>query len=472
MKKYIYTILCMVLFYFCDEYVDIQPRGEKIGTSLEDVNLLLNQGENLSDLSGQAFGTVNYIPTIINDNIRATAEDLTNMNVISQGSALRFAGEIFLLKDQFYRDSERDGHWGGSYNAIGISNYALGLLEAMYLTDTRDIALKATYQGEAFVHRAFHYFRLVNIYGPHFGLTEAAVPESGVPIITKFGDHSLSIVRNSVEEVYALIVEDLEKAISLLPEQNIRRDRPSKTSAYALLSRVYLHMGDYDKALQNAQATLGIQNTLYDYNTLVGNLRPTKLENVEHVLLKISKVILTGAYPNTYLFNRFSPELEALYEAGDLRRKEFTVYDGSLSFGEANFNRNRRLTVGVTTPELMLIKAECMARQENFSGAMSVLNILRATRYATAVVATNGHELNAANKGEALVHILNERRREFHVNGLRFFDIKRLNAIENAGISITRGGVALAPNSINWAMPIGIDVINNSNGDIKQNKRE
>ena len=99
---------------------------------------------------------------------------------------------------------------------------------------------------------------------------------------------------------------------------------------------------------------------------------------------------------------------------------------------------------------------------------MDAINTLRAKRFN----ASFDHKLTATTKEEAIKHVLEERSREFNTNGMRFFDIKRLNAIENAGISLTRGAVTYGPNSINWEMPIDPKIINSSNGQIKQNPRE
>jgi hypothetical protein len=92
-------------------------------------------------------------------------------------------------------------------------------------------ATKNTVTGEAMVWKAMAYFFLVRCWG-------------AVPIIHSNSDiigagTALQLRRNKVEDVYEYIVRTLDKAITLLPEQN-EPGRINKYSAYALLAKVYL----------------------------------------------------------------------------------------------------------------------------------------------------------------------------------------------------------------------------------------
>jgi hypothetical protein len=77
---------------------------------------------------------------------------------------------------------------------------------------------------------------------------------------------------------------------------------------------------------------------------------------------------------------------------------------------------------GTTVQEMILTKAECLARQGKFQQAMETVNILRAKRIAPGPEV----KLSAATKEEAIAKILEERVREL-TWGLRWFDIRRLN---------------------------------------------
>ncbi|NRS89267.1 hypothetical protein HNQ02_002193 [Flavobacterium sp. 7E] len=91
--------------------------------------------------------------------------------------------------------------------------------------------LKNRYLGEALFLRAWHHFMLTKLFG-EIPLKVSAVDE----ISEVFGAKNAPL-----EDVYALLIKDLNEAISLL---SVKRDggRADKVAAQALLSKVYLTM--------------------------------------------------------------------------------------------------------------------------------------------------------------------------------------------------------------------------------------
>ena len=85
--------------------------------------------------------------------------------------------------------------------------------------------------------------------------------------------------------------------------------------------------------------------------------------------------------------------------------------------------------VGMTTPEMYLTKAECLARAGRTDEAAEVLRTLRRTRF------TN--ETAANNIGGSVEEVLDERSREMGPFW-RFYEAKRLNGAEHAGIELRR----------------------------------
>src|SRR5690606_13118288 len=68
---------------------------------------------------------------------------------------------------------------------------------------------------------------------------------------------------------YSQILEDLNEAFELLPQFDPIKTRPSKIAAQALLSRVYLMMGDYDRAEAAASYVINREElSLMDYSSL------------------------------------------------------------------------------------------------------------------------------------------------------------------------------------------------------------
>ena len=123
---------------------------------------------------------------------------------------------------------------------------------------------------------------------------------------------------------------------------------------------------------------------------------------------------------------------------------------------------------GLATDELFLIKAECLARAGNASGALSTLNDLLRARYAQGTFV----DLHADDPQQALRLVLQERRKELVFRGIRWSDLRRLNK-EGAGIVLTRllngKTYTLPANSNKYTLPIPPDEIA-LNG-IEQNPR-
>ena len=86
---------------------------------------------------------------------------------------------------------------------------------------------------------------------------------------------------------------------------------------------------------------------------------------------------------------------------------------------------------------------------------IGTLNTIRKNRYLTAAFVNL--DQSAYTQAQVLDLVKEERRRELWGKGLRWFDLKRYNALDNAGISITRffSGDKLMPSDKEWVLPIG-----------------
>lgn len=116
------------------------------------------------------------------------------------------------------------------------------------------------YSAEAKVVRALAHFDLVRVYGKTYTADNGA--SLGVPVVTSALDTEAKPSRSSVSEVYAQVLEDLTDAIN---SNNLPTDFTpgyiNVWAAKAILTRVYLTMGDNSKALSTAEDI--IQNSPY-----------------------------------------------------------------------------------------------------------------------------------------------------------------------------------------------------------------
>lgn len=124
--------------------------------------------------------------------------------------------------------------WNSEYKNIRATNIFFSKIDGVEfdntLTDGKTMKDRLT--GEAYFMRAYYYHRLTSLYG-------------GVPIITKpYGlkDDFLT-ARNTWEECINFIVQDLDKAIALLPamQSGKNKGRVTKGAAMAMKARVLLY---------------------------------------------------------------------------------------------------------------------------------------------------------------------------------------------------------------------------------------
>lgn len=121
--------------------------------------------------------------------------------------------------------------WQNLYNTVVNTNNVICQFEKQ--EEVRN-ELK-TGLGEAYLMRAYTYFRLVRIFGE-------------IPLI-KNVDVNFTLTKSSFKEIYSLIESDLLRAVSLLPANRasarIPGETPHRGTAKAILAEVYLNMGGY-----------------------------------------------------------------------------------------------------------------------------------------------------------------------------------------------------------------------------------
>lgn len=106
--------------------------------------------------------------------------------------------------------------------------------------------------GEAYILRALHYFNLVRLFG--------AAPLHTAPVTSL---DQVSAPKASMQELYALMVDDLRKAIDLTDAT--RRDgRANKVAAWGLLAKVYLNQASGKANNSPGYDFVPDANALYD----------------------------------------------------------------------------------------------------------------------------------------------------------------------------------------------------------------
>ena len=443
--------MVVILLSSCDkdELLDINPYSKKVPQSVGDFELLMMQRY---DFGSTSQGRVPSYETdlLLSDDIEFS-EMLYNQ-FASQD--IRFADALIWEKD-FGAIDDLDWDWYSLYNQIQVMNTVISQLIDPEIDGEQ--SKKDALISEAKVHRAFAYYSLINLYAKQYDATTAS-SDLGVPIriSPEFG----ATPRASVQEVYDLILKDLDEALlsNSLPGSVTENNwRASVAAAHAVRAKVYLAMGNYKAAKDDAEACLDLYSTLVDANTLMG--LPNNFENEEVILLKGQVGPLAFAFVDV----RVSNELISMYDADDLRTQRYNTGWTPNVFDLLGL-RSKVPHIGLSVPEMYLIKAECNSRPGgDFAQAIDDLNTLRVNRYRTGTY-TDLTTSELPDAATTLAFIKEERRRELAGQGVRWFDLKRYNAFDGDNISITRelNGVihTLEPNSNRWIIPISRRDIN------------
>lgn len=312
--------------------------------------------------------------------------------------------------------------WNSSYHQIYCANAVIeGCENSTALTATE----KNQFIGEALFVRALVHAYLVNLYGP-------------IPYISTT-DYELNRVdsRIPVSDVYELLINDLEQAVSLLPDAYVTSDRvrPNRSAAAAFLARTYLYAERWSEASNTASSV--INNSLYIWEN---NIDAVFLKNAKSTIWQFSPK-LANANTNEgalFIFQNGPPTTVGLsagfynsFDAADLRKSHWiaTVTNGTNTWYHAHKYKQKTTTsssvehsIVLRLSEQYLIRAEARARQGELSSAINDLNKVRQRAglpNTTAVTAT-----------EILEAVLEERKHEFFTEfGHRFFDLKRYGVI-------------------------------------------
>lgn len=336
--------------------------------------------------------------------------------------------------------------WKSPYIVIGRANRIIAAAEGGALSDAAEA--KATidqYAAEAKVLRALAHFDLVRIYGKPY--TEDQGASLGVPLVTEVLESNAKPARSTVAEVYTQVVKDLTEAIS--SNALATETEPGYVSVWgakAILSRVYLNMGDYANALSVAEDIIKNSGaalwTRDQYLKAWDASTPNESEflfrlNVagstdSNDLNGIGNLQQRDGYKEMVATKKFVDMLTS--DPKDVRNdmflpakaeKEVAVYGTNKVFlnklrGQGGNLRNVTIVPIIRLSEVYLTAAECAFRNNDKTKAVEYLNDLVKNRTTTEASLATVDNIT-------LERILIERRKELIGEGQRYFDALRNN---------------------------------------------
>lgn len=365
---------------------------------------------------------------------------------------------------------------GSRWNAfyLSIRNANLVIANAPNGTDISEEEV-ASFLAEAKFLRALAYFDLVRNWG-------------GVPIRTEENMTEINIERSSVDEVYALILSDLETAEAILDDVPYQVGRPTKWAAKTLLADVYLFRGMDKEARDKAAEVIAsnqfslvpvssVENIQWD---IFGPELTTTPEEIFY--FKFARELGQGNYllwilnhPSTGLYNfggafaHYSMTTNPFYinwDDNDLRKGLWDQVDFGLGPNTLVSSKYvepaavDNLGSGNDLPiyryaEVLLIYAETAARVAGAPTveAMEALNQVHRRAYGQDPQTASSVDFEIADYDlEAFIDlVIQERAYEFIFEGKRWLTLKRTGKAQEAIMAAK--GLTIAEAHYLWPIP-------------------
>lgn len=431
--KNILSLAAMILIAFlsgCAKFTDITPKGQNLLNRASDLDLLMNV-----NFSGPAYDYLRQT-MLINDNY------LLADNVPNVISGVQSLNKILLTYDETGDRAgltATDSRYEGLYATISkVANIVITMGDQA----SGDAQLIKQLKAEAYILRAFLHYRLVNLYAKAYDPATAAT-DGGIPyvkdiIFDKVND------KKTLREVYDNLLADLDAGISaeVLPGTPKNSMRIGKGFAYGVKAQVLLSMRNYPAALEAVNEALKYNSTLEDHRPLLA-INPIAARSLNRVGISAADNIFY-AFGNSFdpSILTASPEVLTNYEAGNIIKDRTETYNylyGQLYVGlpnspawlAINYQGN---SAGMTTSDLILMKAECLIRTNKINEGMDEVNRVRIRRMDPA----NYVALSATTEAQAMGYLQKTSRIEFIFTIRNFNNIKRWNREGKYKETITR----------------------------------
>lgn len=428
MKKiFFYTILSLSILSCDNEKITFAPYN-----AVNDATLLSKPADFTNVINGayaymvKRGGDTGFGEELLIDSEVATDNLILNIQGRqSNKDGFRFSSTPSSSHFDFYNSG---------YRAITFANLALSKLSVLQVGTFKD-----NIEGEARFIRAINHFELLRNY--------SKIPTQAADANASLGISYLEVVnpilkpsRLTVAESYDKVLADLLIAKDKIGNNSITDGHPGKSAVYALLSRVYLYMGQWQNCIDNSN--LAISNYSGDIATrsqfytsaTTGLWEDT---NSSGVLFKLRIDLTDGTTPGVAYSQAVGAQIKSEYCVSkeffdkflstDIRKSAYIktgpfagkIYNNISKYdGRGNGPKNLVDVKLLRIEEVYLNKAE--AEYNLNGGGLVSLDKLRSNRYSPLV--------SGGETGTALFNaIMLERRLELAFEMDRYYTLKRQN---------------------------------------------
>ena len=440
MKKiiYIYTFLSALLFTTtsCEDFLNITPDGQ----AKRDQLLSTPQG-----IEDAMYGIYSQMRS---QSLYGQELHFSTLEILSHTLWCNGSDGITAMGNYDWSHSSVkavfESAWIAMYKNISNVNSVLNAPLVMEATEYP----YTVYRGEALGLRAFMHFDLVRLFAKQYTVDPAA---DGIPYATEFSLNTPDF--ESLAKNYEHILADLHEAELLLADEdkyendgNFMLDRQihfNLRAVQATLARVYLTMGNKEKAAQYALAVINDgKYVLKEFTEVVNDLAGvlSKKETIFGIYYAgfYTTVVAKLQQMTFYYSLDLRDDFMSLYEkdasgsdyrtkayftevgTGDDRKYRLSKFTDIYELNNNVANRPSDLILGINMiriPEMYYIAAEALL-ESDYDQALELYNAVREHRGLKAI----------ADDKELTVELINdERYKEMIGEGQTYFNMKRQN---------------------------------------------
>ncbi|KLT67066.1 RagB/SusD family nutrient uptake outer membrane protein [Pedobacter sp. BMA] len=459
MKNTIFTIAIILAGFLtsCEKFTEIEPKGRNLLSSVNDLDLLLND-----PFPGFTVPrTANLTSGIYN----------TNLALLKNETVRTFNYAIIFWDERADRAALRPSCniYEPIYSVIGKTCNPV-IARADLARGDKQLANR--YKAEAYVLRAWFHYLAVNIFAKAYNPATAAT-DGGVPYLLETDALSEPSKKYTVAEVYELITNDLNNAFKLnaLLNEGINPQRVGKSFAYAVQARVNLSMRRFDQALIAARSSLAINSQLDNHNNMlidypVAGISPSpkgwarpRFSSKEDLFNTLTFATLTWFPPellaqfdrNSVLYNYMPTQMNIPF-AGDAGNSFFGM-PGQKAVWTLGSTVSEVSGAGLTSVDMRLAEAECLLRSNDLPAAKEKLETIRKMRIITSRYAAS----SATTRTELFALLKQLSRSENFITFKDMIDLKRWNTEPEFAANLQRTILGttytLTPQSPLWNFP-------------------
>lgn len=400
---------------------------------LDDTNpdAIAESPETLSDitfLDRLLLNTYQTMPVGRDGFIQSMMTDEARIAGSNNGSGVFLWGRTFTSQD-----NDVEALWFSAYRTIYTANRVIENIDKVTNAGTNGLSINQV-KAEALGMRAFMHFMILKDFSPKYDPSAL-----GCAYVTTSDESHIydKPSRENMQVSYQKVLADLDAAIALNPSNTLNK-RISIGALRAMKAQVYLEIGDYANSTTFASQAL-VGKSLFATPTQINNLwidpiagaglNTTTTDAPEVIFQQINiagsvNTNMGGFYrsPSLGFFWYVANTLASKYNTSDYRINAYyrssagnlvywKYYGPTATPGVANIKVIR-------TAEMYLVRAEAKAKGGDLTGAYADYLAVRNARNA-------GVSTPFTSLADAITKILDEKHREFPLEGKRLIDLKR-----------------------------------------------